>query len=118
MRQIVFSYLYRDASNYKSWGGVVLNTERSIASVDEISCRWEGRNFYAARLGVKDLRADLWRWTAGLPNEDDHDLHEVGSIASAAADDLRDLPFAGPLDAFLEKLEYASAIDEIGRAHV
>jgi hypothetical protein len=109
---IVFNYLYRDASNYKSWGGVVVRTEQSLAFVEKISCEWRGRYFCAERLGVKDLRAELWRWTAGLPNEDDHDLHEVESISLATVDDIRELPFVGALDTLLEKLKCASAVDE------
>ena len=101
MAYVVFNYLYRDASNYKSWGAVLLEDDMSAHRSEELGRSLSGTNFVARQLGVRDLRADLWKWSGGLPNDDDHGWHEVSDISAATEQDFRELPVAGPLSAFL-----------------
>lgn len=108
MAYVVFNYLYRDASNYKAWGAVLLEDDMPSGRSEELGSSWSGVNFVARQLGVRDLRADLWKWSGGLPNDDDHDWHEVGDIATATREDFEELPLAGSLSAFLKCLERAS----------
>lgn len=108
MAYVVFNYLYRDASNYKSWGAVLLEDDMPGQRSKELGSSWSGTPFVARQLGVRDLRADLWKWSGGLPNEDDHEWHEVGDICTATHEDIQELPSAGLLSAFLTRLTGAS----------
>lgn len=108
MAHVVFNYLYRDASNYKSWGAVLLEDDVSDFDREELKRLWTGKNFVARQLGVRDLRADMWKWSGGLPNEDDHEWHEVWDVSAATIEDVKELPSAGQLSVFLKRLERAS----------
>ncbi len=78
MPNIKFSYLYRDGSNYKNFGSVVIaNPEKlSLKSVEKIikekliDSTW----FYADEWGFPDLRP------ANLSIDDDPTWHEFESV--------------------------------------
>ncbi|MFN3933369.1 MAG: hypothetical protein ACK4KX_01880 [Parvibaculum sp.] len=107
MAYVVFNYLYRDASNYKAWGAVLLEDDMPGRRSEELGSSLSGVNFVARQLGVRDLRADLWKWSGGLPNEDDHEWHEICGISAATDEDSQTYPVAGFLSAFLNRLERA-----------
>ncbi|MGB3809109.1 MAG: hypothetical protein WA943_03370 [Parvibaculum sp.] len=77
MSQTIFEYLYRDASNYKAHGIVVLLGQMLESTKQAIRERFDsGEFFVASQIGVPDLRGDLWKWSGGQSNEDDHPWHE------------------------------------------
>ncbi|MDT8068643.1 MAG: hypothetical protein ROO76_10820 [Terriglobia bacterium] len=78
---IEFSYLYRDASNYKSWGRVVFaegaSDQISIDLADaQLRASFMYDTFSAHQLSLPELFTNL----QGYPGPDDHCLHEFDSI--------------------------------------
>lgn len=88
----VFEYLYRDASNYKAWGELLLSgtpTDGEIAALRE---RLEsGEYFIAEQVGIPAVYEELWKFSDG-PTEDDHALHEFVSVRSATASEIESMP--------------------------
>lgn len=70
------NYLYRDASNYKNYGWVIVSTYN--VDLNEIDRKIrekliDGEYFSAAKVGFPELFFNI-------PNEDDHDWHEYQSV--------------------------------------
>jgi len=101
MAQTIFEYLYRDASNYKAHGAVLLDGRLSEARMREIQNQF-GRDeyFVADQLGVPDLRPRLWEWSDGHPNEDDHSWHEFSGLRDATTTDQQTLECCGSVEDF------------------
>ncbi|MDX2208041.1 MAG: hypothetical protein SFU57_10385 [Gemmatimonadales bacterium] len=78
-----FEYLYRDASNYKAWGSVLLDGQATSATEAAIRARLiDGTWFVAERIGVPTLYRLVWGAT-GPDEDEDHVWHEfVGLVAT------------------------------------
>jgi len=91
---ILLTYLYRDAGNYKQWGEVVFtNADGTDPAALEAEARRyliDGHWFVAEDTGVPDLRPDEW------DDELDHDWHEFHSFAETEVppDDVRNRDIA------------------------
>ena len=108
MTQTIFEYLYRDASNYKAHGAVLLDGRLDEARKREIQDRFERDEYFVAdQLGVPDLRPKLWEWSDGLPNEDDHSWHEFSGLRDATPTDQQTLERCGKVEDFARR-----ALDE------
>lgn len=69
--QTIIEYLYRDASNYKFWGDLVVNGP--LVKRDLTDFLFDGEYFVPSEVGLSHL--------LDLPiNEDDHLLHEFASF--------------------------------------
>jgi hypothetical protein len=91
----VFEYLYRDASNYKAFGALLLTghpTQEEIAALR--ACLDSGEYFVAEQVGIPAVYKELWELSGG-PTEDDHALHEYGEIRVASEDEKNTLPLLG-----------------------
>lgn len=63
----LFKYLYRDASNFKSRGSVVLSGLLSVAERGFIASKMEGGEFFIAeQIGVKPLYEALYELSDGV----------------------------------------------------
>lgn len=84
----VLEYLYRDASNYKSWGSVLL---LGAISPDEEailrSCLEPDNLFVAEQVGLPALYEALWSLSGGR-NDDDHAYHELNLLRSASSEEI------------------------------
>ena len=83
-----FEYRYRDASNYKAWGRILLNGRLSDADralvIDSLE---DGEFFVAEQVGIPPLYQALYQLSDG-PTEDDHGWHEfVAFTDQVPADD-------------------------------
>lgn len=84
---VLLTYLYRDAGNYKYWGEVVFSnrddTDPATLEAEAQRHLIDGNWFVAEDVGLPDLRTDSW------DEELDHDWHEFHSLSatSATADD-------------------------------
>ncbi len=95
-----FDYLYRDASNHKGYGSVLLWGEAT--SENEAAIRAlliDGIYFEAERVGVPTLY-HLVRGDAGPDEEEDHGWHEFVGLEPA-----RELVTSGGIIAISELLE-------------
>lgn len=91
----MFEYLYRDASNYKAFGAILLSghpTQEEIAALR--ACLDSGEYFVAEQVGIPAVYKELWDLSGG-PTEDDHALHEFGGIRVASKEEINALPLFG-----------------------
>ena len=100
----VFSYLYRDASNYKAYGQLLLKGTATAADVESLRQHFESREFFIAeQLGIPALCAELWAFSSG-PISDDHVWHTFEGLKLATADDLT-LPIFDTVKSLTKKIK-------------
>lgn len=101
----VFEYLYRDASNYKAWGAILL--EGAFTPQDEAALRSQldsGEYFIPGKVGIDALQPRIW--SAGFPpNCDDHEFHEFVELRAATAADLVEMSVWGSLKDLLQRFQ-------------
>lgn len=105
----VFEYLYRDASNYKAWGEILLSgapTEGEIAALRD--CLESGEYFVAEQVGIPALYDQLWTLSGG-PTEDDHALHEFVGVRVATENEIASMPLFGAWSDVLHRFKSATA---------
>lgn len=89
----VFDYLYCDASNYKAWGGLLLDGNASAAEAEALqACLNGGEFFIAEQVGVPPLYAELWQYSDG-PTEDDHVWHAFHALRPATPEEMTGAPW-------------------------
>lgn len=83
----VFEYCYRDASNYKVFGQLLLVGVAPDAEIRRLRRQFQsGEFFIAEQLGIPPLYAELWELSEG-PNGDDHVWHTFEKFRPAARDE-------------------------------
>lgn len=101
----VFEYLYRDASNYKAYGSVIL---RGSVSTDEkkrlLGYLNDGQWFIAEQVGLPPLFEELWKYSDG-PNEDDFPFHEFADLRLARDEEIIDANVWGDVQDLLSNFE-------------
>lgn len=94
----IFEYLYRDASNYKVWGTLLLEGVANETDLQVLASKFEsGELFIAEQLGIPALYADLWEFSNG-PTEDDHVWHTFHALRVVTPDDTRAEVFGSVAD--------------------
>ena len=59
----VFEYLYRDASNYKAWGELLLSGMTSQNEIVALRTRLESDTYFVAeQVGLPALYQELWEF--------------------------------------------------------
>lgn len=71
----LLEYLYRDASNYKQHGSVVLEGTISLKDIRHLLI--EGEYFIPSQAGLPDLQHKFKEQGFEYPTEDDHAWHEI-----------------------------------------
>ena len=85
----VFDYLYRDASNYKALGSLLLEGFASSAEIEDLRNHLDsGEFFIAEQLGIPPLYAELWNFSNG-PSVDDHVWHTFYGLRPANAEEIK-----------------------------
>ena len=60
----IFEYFYRDASNYKAWGALVLSGVATKSDLEVLATHFEsGEFFIAEQLCIPPLYAELWEFS-------------------------------------------------------
>lgn len=96
----VFEYFYRDASNYKAFGSVLLAGNATNADRAEIEAKLTSDGVFVAEfVGLEPLQARL----EGFPSGDDHIWHEYGGLRAAMADEVGELACWGTVEALVEQ---------------
>lgn len=106
---ILLTYLYRDAGNYKHWGEVVF---ANVGGTDPAALEAEARRylidrhwFVAEDVGVPDLRPAEW------DDELDHGWHELHSLTEAEGEgDVGSSRDIGDFLRALRAVSYASSL--------
>ena len=106
MTNVRFVYMYRDASNYKQHGEVILpnETQRTVEEVDTQirSVLSDGLFFIARQVQVEERFFDV-------VSEDDHPWHEYVSVEATANPTFDPVPE--------EKRDIAQFLKELDQAH-
>jgi hypothetical protein len=101
----VVEYQYRDASNYKEFGEILLEgifSEEDVATV--YSLMYDCKQFFVPEeMGIPSLQIKLWEKYGG-ENEDDHDWHSIERIRLAEEQDFA-LPVWGTKRQFIENFQ-------------
>jgi len=99
----VFEYLYRDASNYKAWGTLVLGGAAIASDLEVLKSKFEsGEFFIAEQLGIPPLYAELWEFSNG-PSIDDHVWHSFHALRVATDEDITE-PVFGTVANLISKI--------------
>lgn len=98
----IFEYLYRDASNYKAWGKLLLfgtGTESDVTTLQQyLDCE---EFFIAEQVGIPPLYKELWDFSGG-PTNDDHAFHSFFELRPATDEEIAALPVWGELSLLLK----------------
>jgi len=107
----VFEYLYRDASNYKAWGTILLSGIPSQNNIAALRASLESDEYFVAeQVGIPAVYKELWDLSGG-PNSDDHALHEFVALRAATKDERKSLPLLGDLSSLLKAFQAVTAWD-------
>lgn len=112
----VFDYVYRDASNYKVWGSLLLDGAAVDTDAAQISAVLNGRDYFIAeQLGIPVLYQKLWAYSGG-PNQDDHVWHTFEGFREPREDELS-LPIWGTVREFVDRFAAVDKWDETLSPH-
>ena len=107
----VFEYLYRDASNYKAWGSILLSGVPSQNDITALrACLESGEYFVAEQVGIPAVYKELWDLSGG-PTSNDHALHEFSNLRQATTKETATLQLFGSLSKLLEAFQVVTAWD-------
>jgi len=107
----IFEYLYRDASNYKVGGEILLTGTLSQNDIDALRAILEsGEYFVAEQVGIPVLYKELWDLSGG-PTSDDHALHEFVALRVAREDERKSLKLFGDLPSLLKTFQAVTKWD-------
>lgn len=100
----IFEYFYRDASNYKAWGCVLLEGSCSPADLERLRQSFDaGEFFIAEQLGLPPLYAELWELSGG-PTSADHVWHSFHALRLVGPEDARGSSF-GTVETLISRIE-------------
>jgi hypothetical protein len=103
----VFEYLYRDASNYKAFGEILLTGSMSRASIQKLTdCFEDYCLFVAEQVRIPVLYEQLYQYSDG-PTDDDHVYHEFLLCRSATPQEIDTLSSWGSTQDFLAAFQNA-----------
>lgn len=107
MAYSIFEYLYRDASNYKAWGELLLEGALSDPEIAHLRRHFEdGEFFIAEQIGIPPLYESLWQQCDSSPSEElDHVWHEFSGVRPATEEDLARLSLWGTTTTLIHALE-------------
>lgn len=101
----IFEYLYRDASNYKAYGEILLSGIPSQNDIETLrACLESTEYFVAEQVGIPPVYTELWELSGG-PTSDDHALHEFVTLRAASEDERKSLPLFGELSNLLKAFQ-------------
>ena len=105
----LFEYLYRDASNYKAYGELLLRGSISSTDSDMILSRLDsGERLEPEQLDIPLLYGALWALSSG-PTADDLLFHEFVQLRAATDFEITSLPVWGSVDEFVEQFRRIDA---------
>jgi len=101
-----FEYMYRDASNYKAFGTILLTGGVTQADVKKLTDCFENYSlFVAEQVGIPVLYEQLYQYSNG-PTDDDHAYHEFLLCRAATTKEVKALmPWGSAQDLFAAFLE-------------
>ena len=112
----VFDYCYRDASNYKAWGTLLLQGACSNADIERVRKQLDsGEFFIAEQLGIPPLYGELWELSGG-PTIDDHVWHTFFALRPATPEETNARVF-GTVENVISKIKNVETWNETLSPH-
>lgn len=112
----IFEYFYRDASNYKAWGSLLLLGVTTHTALEMLHHQFDSEGFFIAeQLCIPPLYSELWAFTNG-PSDDDHVWHTFHALRPASAQDMM-TPVFCTLAELVQKVKAVKAWDETLSPH-
>jgi hypothetical protein len=106
----IFEYFYRDASNYKSWGCVLLAGKVDANVLARLKSRFDSEEFFVAeQLGLPTLYGELWELSDG-PTDADHVWHTFHALRPADGAETN-LPIFATLEEFVLRVDAVTEWD-------
>jgi len=106
MPHTLLSYRYRDASNYKAHGAVLLSGEPTPELRRRLQASLiDGEHFIPEKVGLPSLREQLYQHSDGDPADDDHLLHEFVDLREALPAEVASQPLTGDLTGLVARFE-------------
>jgi len=100
----VFSYQYRDAANWKTFGELLLTGEASEAEIATMRSHFEGGDlFVAEQIGIPSLCEQHFIDYDG-PSDLDHAFHEFIELRPAKPQDIETMPIHTKLSELLARI--------------
>ena len=107
----IFDYLYRDASNYKSWGSLLFEGHATETEIEQLRAQLNcGEFFIAEQVGIPALDAELWQFSDG-PTEDDHVWHSFHELRAANTEEITATPW-GTVSELIARFKSVRGWDE------
>lgn len=107
----MFEYLYRDASNYKAWGELLLTGIPSQSDISALKvCLESDVYFVAEQVGIPAVYKELWDLSGGRTS-DDHALHEFVALRVATESEAKTFPLFGEMSSLLKTFQSVSKWD-------
>ncbi|MFH0934904.1 MAG: hypothetical protein V1879_06830 [Pseudomonadota bacterium] len=107
----VFDYMYRDGSNYKAWGSLLLSGEPTLEDVTALKeCLESGEYFVAEQVGIPPVCKELWDLSGGS-TDDDHALHEFVALRAATDEERKSMLLYGGLSHLLKAFQAVTKWD-------
>lgn len=107
----VLEYLYRDASNYKAWGKLLLSGIPSQSDIEALRACLESEVYFVAeQVGIPAVYKELWDLSGGRTS-DDHALHEFVALRIATVNERKTFPLFGELSSLLKTFQAVSRWD-------
>ena len=112
----VFDYCYRDATNYKAWGTLLLQGACSTSDIKSLQKQFDsGELFIAEQLGIPPLYAELWEFSNG-PSIDDHVWHTFYALRPATKEETNAGVF-GTVEDLISKIKEVETWNETLSPH-
>lgn len=107
----VFEYLYRDASNYKAVGMLLLSGQLSSRDENFIRQKLDASEYFVAeQVGIPSLYRSLWELSGG-PTQDDHAFHEFIKLRIATEEEIKSLEPHSSLDELIKAFQSVTKWD-------
>ena len=107
----IFDYLYRDASNYKSWGSLLLEGRATETELEQLRAQLNCDEFFIAeQVGIPPLYAELWKFSDG-PTKDDHVWHTFHELRQADQEEITGEPW-GSVSELIARFKSVNKWDE------
>ncbi len=103
----IFEYQYRDGSNYKSHGEILLSGDITASQREEaLDCLESSEFFVAEQLGIPSLYHGVWAYGGG-PTHDDHAYHEFVDVRVVSDVEVCGFDIWGSVEQLLIRLQNA-----------
>lgn len=103
----IFEYVYRDASNFKAFGKLLLTGTISEKYSNELRSHLEfDECFIAEQVNIPTLYSQLWKYSNG-PTQADHSYHEFSLLKSASDEEISSMSVWGSTEHLLDSFRQA-----------